>query len=159
MHLEGLHLVRMNRRALAIIGLAAIGSAAPALDGGTPPASSGKAPTTAAPASSAARVPDQLTMSRSKLDDSIIRIGTCDPAQAKATVRFGLAHINDLQARYSDRIGGKSRYAFLAGYLKLLKTAQATIVLDAGDDYEKGSIAELRSFWLMRAVALAANLA
>ena len=65
--------------------------------------------------------------------------------QAKGSARFGLAHVNDMQARYSERIAGKSRYAYVAGYLKLLKTAQPTLVLDAGDDYEKGSLAELRS--------------
>jgi 2',3'-cyclic-nucleotide 2'-phosphodiesterase (5'-nucleotidase family) len=71
------------------------------------------------------------------------RIGTCEPGADK---RFTLAHVNDLQARYSDRIAGKSRYAYLAGYLRALKTERpATLVLDAGDDYEKGALAELRS--------------
>jgi 5'-nucleotidase / UDP-sugar diphosphatase len=74
-------------------------------------------------------------------------IGTCDAAErAKGTVRFTLAHLNDLQARYSDQIAGKSRYAYIAGYLRSLKAQNAsTLVLDAGDDYEKGALAELRS--------------
>lgn len=73
-------------------------------------------------------------------------IGTCDPAQhEKGVLRFGLAHVNDLQARYGDLLGGRSRYAYVAGYLRQLKAAQPTLVLDAGDDYEKGSIADLRS--------------
>ena len=74
-------------------------------------------------------------------------IGRCDPAQkAAGKARFTLAHFNDLQARYSERLEGKSRYAYLAGYLeKLQRDVPETIVLDAGDDYEKGSVAELRS--------------
>jgi 2',3'-cyclic-nucleotide 2'-phosphodiesterase (5'-nucleotidase family) len=81
-----------------------------------------------------------------------------DPNAARATIvrgtceseggleRFTLAHFNDLQARYEDLPGGKNRYGFVAGYLRSVKTDQpATLVLDAGDDYEKGSIAELRS--------------
>ncbi len=71
------------------------------------------------------------------------RIGSCKDGGER---RFTLAHVNDLQARYSDRIAGKSRYAFIAGYLRALKDAvPATLVLDAGDDYEKGALAELRS--------------
>src|SRR5262249_45550472 len=73
-------------------------------------------------------------------------VGACGPAQReKGVARFVLAHFNDLQARYSDTIAGKSRYAYIAGYLKQLKASQPTIVLDAGDDYEKGAVAELRS--------------
>jgi 5'-nucleotidase / UDP-sugar diphosphatase len=74
-------------------------------------------------------------------------IGRCDPAQrAAGKARFTLAHFNDLQARYSDRLEGKSRYAYIAGYLeRLQKDVPETIVLDAGDDYEKGAVAELRS--------------
>jgi 2',3'-cyclic-nucleotide 2'-phosphodiesterase (5'-nucleotidase family) len=74
-------------------------------------------------------------------------IGRCDPAQkAAGKARFTLAHFNDLQARYSDRLEGRSRYAYIAGYLeKLQNDVPETIVLDAGDDYEKGAVAELRS--------------
>lgn len=71
-------------------------------------------------------------------------LGTCDAKGGP--MRFTLAHFNDLQARYSDRIAGKSRYAYIAGYLQKLRAdVPETIVLDAGDDYEKGSVAELRS--------------
>jgi 5'-nucleotidase/UDP-sugar diphosphatase len=71
-------------------------------------------------------------------------VGRCDAAQD--TVHFIVAHINDLQARYGDLVAGHSRYAYIAGYLSQLKRENSnTLVLDAGDDYEKGSIAELRS--------------
>ncbi len=71
-------------------------------------------------------------------------LGSCD--RRGDVARFTIAHLNDLQARYSDRLGDRSRYGFLAGYLQKLKEeVPSTLVLDAGDDYEKGSIAELRS--------------
>jgi len=70
-------------------------------------------------------------------------IGSCAPGTQ--VEHFTLAHLNDLQARYSDRIGGRSRYGYIAGYLEALKESTPTLVLDAGDDYEKGSLAELRS--------------
>lgn len=74
-------------------------------------------------------------------------IGSCDKSEKeKGAGRFVLAHFNDLQARYSDMIAGKSRYAYIAGYLKQQKAERPTLVLDAGDDYEKGAVAELRSF-------------
>jgi hypothetical protein len=70
-----------------------------------------------------------------------------DPCAGVGEVsRFVVAHINDMQARYGDLVQGRSRYAYVAGYLRALKAENpSTIVLDAGDDYEKGSIAELRS--------------
>lgn len=71
------------------------------------------------------------------------RLGSC---VAEGEKRFTLIHFNDLQARYSDRIAGKSRYAYLAGYIGAAKTERPeTLVLDAGDDYEKGALAELRT--------------
>ena len=74
-------------------------------------------------------------------------IGRCDPGEkAQGKARFTIAHLNDLQARYSDRLEGKSRYAYIAGYLRQLQQdVPGTLVLDAGDDYEKGAVAELRS--------------
>lgn len=82
----------------------------------------------------------------------ITTLGRCDEAgnatgaDARKPLRFTIAHVNDLQARYSDRLGGKSRYAYIAGYLQKLRSEiPETLVLDAGDDYEKGAIAELRS--------------
>jgi 2',3'-cyclic-nucleotide 2'-phosphodiesterase (5'-nucleotidase family) len=123
----------------ALFGIAAVASAA--VDAGAPPV-----PAAAPALSGSARVPDVLTMAKAKLDPDAPRtIGKCDPNAPKDKARFTLAHMNDLQARYSDRIAGKSRYAWAAGYLNLLKTAQPTLALDAGDDYEKGSLAELRS--------------
>src|SRR5215472_4324908 len=67
----------------------------------------------------------------------------CD--RAGPPYRFVLAHVNDMQARYSDLVAGKSRWAYVAGYLRQLKAEGPTLVLDGGDDYEKGSLAELRS--------------
>ncbi len=59
---------------------------------------------------------------------------------------FNLIHVNDMQARYSDRLGGRTRYGYIAGYFRAAKEADpATIVLDAGDDHEKGSVVDLRS--------------
>ena len=69
--------------------------------------------------------------------------GTCDASLPK---RITLLHLNDLQARYSDLLEGKSRYAYLAGYLRSeIEKDPNTLVMSAGDDYEKGAIAELRS--------------
>ncbi|HEX4513984.1 MAG TPA: hypothetical protein VH054_10620 [Polyangiaceae bacterium] len=69
--------------------------------------------------------------------------GTCEEG---ATQHFTIAHFNDLQAHYGDLVRGKSRYGFIAGFLRAVKEEEPnTIVLDAGDDYEKGSIADLRS--------------
>lgn len=69
--------------------------------------------------------------------------GVCDPSAPK---KITLIHLNDLQARYTELVDGKSRYAYIAGYLKsqILQDPN-TLVLDAGDDYEKGALAELRS--------------
>jgi 5'-nucleotidase / UDP-sugar diphosphatase len=92
----------------------------------------------------ASREPEARSPARAT---SVRTIGRCDAEQrAKGVARFTLAHFNDLQARYSDRVAGRSRYAYVAGYLRQLKEqVPETLVLDAGDDYEKGSIAELRS--------------
>lgn len=82
--------------------------------------------------------------------DGVVKLGRCDESSgaggSSRPLRFTLAHVNDLQARYSDRIAGKSRYAYIAGYLQKLRAdVPETLVLDAGDDYEKGAVAELRS--------------
>jgi hypothetical protein len=67
----------------------------------------------------------------------------CDGASERHVT---FAHVNDMQARYGEKIAGKSRYAYVAGYLRQLKEeVPDTLVLDAGDDYEKGSLLELRS--------------
>lgn len=77
----------------------------------------------------------------------VLSIGTCAASErASGVLRFSLAHFNDLHARYSDRLLGHSRYAYLAGLLTQLKAQRPqTLVLDAGDDYEKGAITDLRS--------------
>lgn len=110
-----------------------------ALDAESPPAS---ASVMAAPAPKVAPPPPPLVQ-----DTGPKRIGTCAADGGKGSEkRFTLIHFNDLQARYSDRIAGKSRYAYLAGYLRAAKDARPeTLVLDAGDDYEKGALADLRS--------------
>ena len=74
----------------------------------------------------------------------VINIGTCTNEEANSNVaRFALAHVNDLQARYSERIGKHSRYAYLAGAIRKKKADKPdTLVLDGGDDYEKGSYVE-----------------
>lgn len=141
----------MKGVAIALLGFAAVASAAASVSAPAPAVSA----STVAPVSSAApnpalsgsaRLPDVLTIAKAKLDPDAPRtIGKCDPNAPKDKARFTLAHMNDLQARYSERIAGKSRYAWAAGYLNLLKLAQPTLALDAGDDYEKGSLAELRS--------------
>jgi 5'-nucleotidase/UDP-sugar diphosphatase len=60
--------------------------------------------------------------------------------------RFLLLHTNDLQARYSEKLGGKSRFARLAGALAAERaTTPNVLVLDGGDAYEKGSFAETLS--------------
>ena len=75
----------------------------------------------------------------------LLTIGTCGKEEAKSNVvRFSLAHVNDMQARYSERIGKHSRYAYVAGALRQQKRDKPnTLVLDAGDDYEKGSFVDL----------------
>ncbi len=75
------------------------------------------------------------------------RIGRCNDEELTSPIaRFSIVHMNDLQARYSDRINGKSRYAYVAGAIADARRKNPnTLVLDAGDDYEKGSLADLRS--------------
>ena len=86
--------------------------------------------------------PDAATQS----SPPIRTVGHCDAAGAVGVRRFSMVHFNDLQARYGEMIAGKSRYAYIAGYLRAQKAENpATLVLDAGDDYEKGSVAEVRS--------------
>ena len=98
----------------------------------------------AASASASAFAPSPALAAPPAPPPGIRQIGRCD--NPSGPQRFTIAHFNDLQARYSDRIAGKSRYAYLAGYLRQVKQdTPNTLVLDAGDDYEKGSLADLRS--------------
>ncbi len=96
--------------------------------------------------SSATGAADVLTLAHVRPDPGASTIGTCDPAEReKGIARIGVAHVNELRARYGDAIGGRSRHAYVAGLLRELKAAQPTLVLDAGGDYEKGALADLRS--------------
>jgi hypothetical protein len=105
-----------------------LGLAASSLGGGAPRATS-SAPKIA---------PDSPAIG----NGPIVR-GTCEEGGAQ---HFTIAHFNDLQAHYGDLVRGKSRYGYIAGWLRAVKEEEPnTIVLDAGDDYEKGSIADLRS--------------
>ncbi|MEO8875714.1 MAG: metallophosphoesterase, partial [Polyangiaceae bacterium] len=71
-------------------------------------------------------------------------LGTCE--NRGKTAKFWFAHFNDLQARYDESVDGKNRYGLIAGALRTFKKdAPETLVLDAGDDYEKGALTELRS--------------
>src|SRR5690606_34800156 len=105
---------------------AAPAAAAPA--GSADPTTSSPVP--AVPTPPADRDGDVLTMVKARRGESPAPIGTCDPAERdRGVFRFGLAHFNDLQARYGDVLGGRSRYAYIAGLLRQLKAAQPTLVL------------------------------
>ncbi len=108
--------------------------------GSAPPAPLASAPVTTTVTALPPQVPHP---NRDRKDEPHV-LGRCDAsAQSHA---FTIAHVNDMQARYTSRIDGKSRWAYVAGYLRHLKEeVPETLVMDAGDDYEKGSIADLRS--------------
>ncbi|MGH7329615.1 MAG: hypothetical protein ACREJX_14815, partial [Polyangiaceae bacterium] len=90
----------------------------------------------------AEREPEPVALAKPK--DGARVLGSCEERGKVGHLAF--AHFNDLQARYGDRLAGKNRYGLIAGYLRSLKRENpATLVLDAGDDYEKGSVTELRS--------------
>jgi 5'-nucleotidase / UDP-sugar diphosphatase len=95
----------------------------------------------------AAPAPAPKAAAPAVVPEGVRALGRCDEAQkVRGKARFTLAHFNDLQARYGDRLAGRSRYAYIAGWLRQLKNdVPETLILDAGDDYEKGAIAELRS--------------
>jgi 5'-nucleotidase/UDP-sugar diphosphatase len=79
-----------------------------------------------------------------KIADGTKVLGSC--ADRGKIGKLSFAHFNDLQARYDENVGGKNRYGLIAGYLRAQKDSDpTTLVLDAGDDYEKGALAELRS--------------
>lgn len=124
--------------------------------GATPVEGAPERPVIGAPAPPPTEVPapiratEVLVASRPpapETDAPVRAIGICgDAERARGKARITIAHFNDLQARYHERLAGKSRYAYIAGYLRKLKAeVPSTLVLDAGDDYEKGSVAELRS--------------
>ncbi len=83
------------------------------------------------------------TITRDAPTSAAIVKGKCED---ESISHFTIAHFNDLQAHYGERVGGKNLYGLLAGYLRSVREDEPnTLVVDAGDDYEKGSIAELRS--------------
>jgi hypothetical protein len=68
----------------------------------------------------------------------------CDPAAAGQTVTF--VHVNDLHAAYVRGQGGTSPFERIKGFEKQVRAAQPyTVFVNAGDDLEKGSVAELLS--------------
>ncbi|MBS2020416.1 MAG: bifunctional metallophosphatase/5'-nucleotidase [Deltaproteobacteria bacterium] len=117
--------------------------------GATPSSSSSSSPSPSVSSSSSASSEALAAVPIVARSEKVVARGRCDRAAEGATkgpLRFTLAHLNDLQARYSDRLAGRSRYAYIAGYLEKLRAeTPETLVLDAGDDYEKGALAELRS--------------
>ncbi|MBX3204112.1 MAG: hypothetical protein KF764_03535 [Labilithrix sp.] len=129
---------RSSRHALAL--LVAFASAVALLVSEHGSAAAGPSPATSgSPA-------DLLTLARGPAAASPETIGACAPAEReKGVARFGFAHFGDLHARYGELLGGHSRYGYIAGFLKQLKEARPTLVLDAGGDYERGSLAEVRS--------------
>ena len=73
--------------------------------------------------------------------------GVCDAAAPTQTVTF--VHVNDLHAHYhppSDDPKRQSPYARLRGYFEQVrKETPYALFTNAGDDFEKGSVAELLS--------------
>jgi 2',3'-cyclic-nucleotide 2'-phosphodiesterase (5'-nucleotidase family) len=135
------------------VGLPACSVARKDAGSGPPPASGTSERLAAAPPASlptAVPVPVralEILVEEGPVKPLVAARGICDPAErTHGKARITLAHLNDLQARYHERLAGKSRYAYIAGWLqKLRRDVPQTLVLDAGDDYEKGAVAELRS--------------
>jgi 2',3'-cyclic-nucleotide 2'-phosphodiesterase (5'-nucleotidase family) len=68
----------------------------------------------------------------------------CDPSAATQTLTF--VHVNDLHANYQLDPSGISPYARVRGYYEKVRAERPyTIFTNGGDDYEKGSIAEVLS--------------
>ncbi len=67
----------------------------------------------------------------------------CDPAATMQTVTF--VHVNDLHASYNP-VAGESPVARIRGFYQSVRADNPyTLFTDAGDDHEKGSVAELLS--------------
>ena len=68
----------------------------------------------------------------------------CDPTAT--TQRVSFVHVNDLHASYTPLSDGISPVARIVGFLKQSRAENPyTVFTDGGDDYEKGSVAELLS--------------
>lgn len=67
-------------------------------------------------------------------------------AAATGIVTLSMVHVNDLHANYNPDRQGSSPVSRIAGYRrKVAATNPHTIFTNAGDDFEKGSVAELMS--------------
>lgn len=72
------------------------------------------------------------------------RIGACDPSAKSQTVTF--VHVNDLHANYAPDSAGQSPFARIRGFYEQVRRETPHVVFtNGGDDYEKGSVAELLS--------------
>lgn len=68
----------------------------------------------------------------------------CDPTAT--TQRVSFVHVNDLHASYEPGSDGISPLARIVGFLKQSRAENPyTVFTNGGDDYEKGSVAELLS--------------
>lgn len=68
----------------------------------------------------------------------------CQTEQRYQSITF--MHVNDLHAHYAPKEDGVSRYARISGYVKRIRSQNPyTLFTGGGDDYEKGSVAELLS--------------
>jgi len=71
-----------------------------------------------------------------------------DAHEIPATRTVTFVHVNDLHASYTPRLehGGESRYSRLRGYFETVqKDHPQALFTSGGDDFEKGSVAELTS--------------
>lgn len=80
---------------------------------------------------------------------------TCEPGGDSQTISF--VHVSDMHARYNPEAGGSSPMARVRGFADQVRGENPyTIFTNAGDDYEKGSIAEqLSRGWTTRQVVQA----
>jgi len=68
----------------------------------------------------------------------------CDKAARVQTLTF--LHVSDVHAHYNPDSGGSSPLAQIRGFYERIRQENPfTLLTDAGDDYEKGSIAEVLS--------------
>jgi 2',3'-cyclic-nucleotide 2'-phosphodiesterase (5'-nucleotidase family) len=69
------------------------------------------------------------------------RFPACDPGATTQTISF--VHINDMHSNYQLAADGVSPYARVKGYYKSVKAQNPyTLFTSAGDEYEKGAVAE-----------------
>ena len=68
----------------------------------------------------------------------------CDPRSSSQTVTF--VHVTDLHARYQPQGAAPSAYARIRARFEELKRANPySLLIDGGDDHEKGSVSEILS--------------